>query len=257
MSALHVHEWGDPAGDPVLCLHGVTGHGARFRRLAEDHLAHRRVIGVDLRGHGRSPWEPPWGIADHLRDLAETADALDVGTADWVGHSFGGRLVAELALREPDRVRALGLLDPALQLPAAACLERAELERATVRFASAEEAIQARVDSGTIFHTPRELLEEEMAEHLIDAGDGGLTFRYCQSTVVAAWGQMAAPAPAAADRPTLLVLGERSWLPLDEHARRYEKALGDRARVVRVPGGHVVYWDALEQTGAALRDFLG
>ena len=169
--------------------------------------------------------------------------------ADWVGHSYGGRLVAELAARAPERVRRLALLDPALQLPAALCLERAELERETVRFGSAEEAIQARVESGTIFHTPRELLEEEMAEHLVDAGDGGLTFRYCQSTVVAAWGHMAAPCPGAADRPTLLILGERSWMPLDEHARRYEEALGDRARVVRVPGGHVVLWDALEETG--------
>jgi lipase len=256
MSLLHVHEWGDPGGEPVVCLHGVTGHGARFRRLAEGWLSHRRVLGVDLRGHGRSPWEPPWEIADHLADLTETADALAVPRADWVGHSFGGRVVAKLALRVPERVRRIGLLDPALSLPAATCLERAELERETVRFGSAEEAIQARIDSGTIFHTPRELLEEEMAEHLVAAGDGRLTFRYCQSTVVAAWGQMAAAAPAVADLPTLLVLGERSWMPLEEHARRYEAELGERARVVRVPGGHVVFWDALEETGAALRDFL-
>lgn len=256
MSRLHVHEWGDSGGEPVVCLHGVTGHGGRFRRLAEGRLAHRRVVSLDLRGHGRSSWEPPWSIADHLADLAETADALGVASADWVGHSYGGRLVAELALRAPERVRRIGLLDPALSLPAELCLERAEIERETVRFDSPEEAIQARLDSGTIFHTPRELLEEEMAEHLMTAEDGRLTFRYCQSTVVSAWGEMASAAPEVADLPTLLILGERSWVPLDEHARRYEARLGDRGRVVRVPGGHVVFWDALERTGEALQGFL-
>jgi lipase len=256
MPALHVHEWGDPGGEPVLCLHGVTGHGGRFRRLAQGPLARRRVLALDLRGHGRSSWEPPWGIADHVGDLAETADTLAVERADWVGHSYGGRLVAELALRAPERVRSVALLDPALGLAPALCLERAELERATIRFGSPEEAIQARLGGGTLFHTPRELLEEEMAEHLVDAGDGGLTLRYCQSTVVAAWGQMADPAPAPAQLPTLLVVGERSWIPLDEHARRYEAELGDLVRVARVPGGHLVYWDALQETGAALRDFL-
>ena len=58
---LHLHEWGDPGAPVVLCLHGVTGHGLRFRRLAEERLATRyRVLAPDLRGHGRSGWEPPW-----------------------------------------------------------------------------------------------------------------------------------------------------------------------------------------------------
>jgi lipase len=253
---LHVQEWGDPSGDPVVCLHGVTGHAGRFRHLAEEWLPHRRVLSLDLRGHGSSPWTPPWSIADHLGDVTETAAALGVDRADWVGHSFSGRLVAELALREPSRVRRIGLLDPALSVPAELCLERAELERPTRTFGSPEEAIQERLDSGTVFHTPRALLEEEMAEHLTPTGDGRLAFRYCQSTVVAAWGEMASPAPEVADVPTLLVLGERSWMPLEEHVRRYESALGDRGRIARVPGGHVVLWDALEPTGEALAGFL-
>jgi lipase len=70
---LHVHEWGDPDAPTVVCLHGVSAHGRRFRKLAEERLAyHFRVLAPDLRGHGRSSYEPPWGIATQLADVIET-----------------------------------------------------------------------------------------------------------------------------------------------------------------------------------------
>src|SRR4029079_10705687 len=97
---LHLHEWGDPDAPPVVCLHGVTAHGARYRRLAQEALRARRVLAPDLRGHGRSEWEPPWSIAQQLEDLLETVDGAGVGRAAWIGHSYGGRLLHELAARE-------------------------------------------------------------------------------------------------------------------------------------------------------------
>src|SRR5688572_19752174 len=115
MAVLHVHEWGSTAGDPIVCLHGVTGHSARYRRLAE-RLPDRRVVALDLRGHGRSTWLAPWGIETHVADLVETARSLGIESAVWIGHSFGGRLVAELATRHPERVERAVLLDPALHV---------------------------------------------------------------------------------------------------------------------------------------------
>jgi Predicted hydrolases or acyltransferases (alpha/beta hydrolase superfamily) len=94
---LHVYEWGDPGGEPLVCLHGVTGYAGVYQRLAEERWRKRRVLAFDLRGHGRSGWEPPWTFATHVADLTETATALGLSTADWVGHSFGGRLILELA----------------------------------------------------------------------------------------------------------------------------------------------------------------
>ena len=106
---LQLHEWGDVSAPPLACVHGINAHGRRFRRLAEERLATRfRVLAPDLRGHGSSEWEPPWTIATHVHDLLETLDDAGVRNADWIGHSFGGRLVLELAALAPDRIdRAL------------------------------------------------------------------------------------------------------------------------------------------------------
>ena len=252
---LHVSEWGAATAPPFVCLHGVTGHGRRFRQLAEERLAaHFRVLAPDLRGHGHSPWEPPWSIDAHVDDLVHSVGFRGI----WLGHSFGGRLVLEVAARRPDLVERAILLDPAIEILPHVALDLAEEERKDVSFPSPAEAIQARLDSGRLFHTPRELLEEEMHDHLDRSPDGRLRFRYCRSAVIAAFGELAGPAPPPATLrvPTLIVLGERSWLVLDEHVDRYRTALESLAEVVYVPGGHTVFWDAFDATAGAIEDFL-
>jgi lipase len=249
---LHLHEWGEPAAPPLVCLHGVTSHGGRFRRLAE-RLEGFRALAPDLRGHGLSGWEPPWDVAAHLADILDTVGA---SPATWLGHSFGGRLAAELAARRPDLVERLVLLDPALQVLPHVALDLAELERADDSFASVEEAVQARYDSGRVLLAPRELLLKDDAEHLEPGPDGRLRYRYCKSAVIAAWSVMASPPPPPARVPTLIVLGEQSWLLLDEHVEAYRAELGGLLELVTVPGGHTVFWDALDDTAHAVSRFL-
>jgi lipase len=250
---LHVHEWGDPSSPPVVCLHGVTSYGGRFQLLAERFADRYHVVAPDLRGHGRSDWEPPWDLETHLADVLEMAPG---GPAVWIGHSFGGRLAAEIATREPGRVERIVLLDPALQVLPHVAFDLAELERADVSYATVEDAVQARYDSGRILLAPRDRVIESDAAHLEPGPDGRLRYRYCKNAVIAAWSVMASPSPPPAEVPTLIVLGAKSWLTLDEHVEVYRDALGDLVEVVTVPGGHTVYWDALDQTSEALAAFL-
>ena len=251
---LHLHEWGDSAAPPVVCLHGVTGHGGRFRRLAEEHLADRfHVLAPDLRGHGHSAWEPPWDADAHLDAVLETVEGEP---AAWIGHSFGGRLVAELAARAPERVARAVLLDPALTVPPHVALDLAEHERADVSFTSAEEAAQARYDSGRVLLAPLETVAADEAEHLEPGTDGRLRRRYCKSAVIAAWSVMASPAPPPARVPTLVVLGAESWLVFDDQVEAYRAELGNLLELVTVPGGHSVLWDAFEDTATAVDEFL-
>jgi lipase len=247
---LSVTEWGDPAGSPVVCLHGVTGHGRRFRRLAEERLPSYRVVGVDYRGHGASTWEPPWSVEQHVADLVDTAIALGIESAVWVGHSFGGKLVAELAARHPGRVERAVLLDPALHIEPPVAMERAELTRLDVSFVDADDAIEARLGDGSLFTTPRETLEEETREHLVQGDDGRFRWQYAPSAVIVAWSEMATGPPPWPQCPTLVVTGERTWIPI-----RVPR-IGNIAHVL-VPGGHSVMWDDFDATADAIVRFLG
>ena len=254
---LHLHEWGDSSAPPVVCVHGVNAHGRRFRRLAEERLAGRfRVVAPDLRGHGSSEWEPPWTIATHAHDLLETLDAAGVKRAKWVGHSFGGRLVLELAALAPERIERAAMLDPAIQLLPHVSFDFAELERAERVFDSPEDAIAARLETGA--PTPREFLEEEMREHLVQHADGRYRFRYCQSAVVSMYGELCTPPPPPETLrvPTLILHAGQFGLVRGEQLDTYRAVLADLVEVVEVPGGHIVYWDAYEETAAAVERFL-
>ncbi len=249
MARLNVHEWGDPAGPPVVCLHGVTGHGGRFGALAA-RLDGFRVTAFDLRGHGRSTWEAPWSVEAHVGDLVESANALGIGSAAWIGHSFGGRLVAELAMRHPAAVSRAVLLDPALHIAPEEATSRAQGMCVDSSFGSVVEAVDARLADASLYTTPRATLEAEADAHLEQGRDGRWRWRYSQVAVIGAWSVMASPAPEFPSVPTLVVLGDRSWIPNDVPAR-------EDVRTVRVPGGHSVLWDDFEATASAVAGFLG
>lgn len=253
---LHVHEWGDPRGEPLVCLHGVTGYAGVYQRLAEERWSDRRVLAFDLRGHGRSGWEPPWTFAAHLADLAETVAALGVSAADWVGHSFGGRLILELAAAHPRLVRRVALLDPAIQLLPEVALAVADFERREPVYASVEEYVQERLllypDS------PRAAIEHEAAQHLEPQADGSLRRRTCQAAAVSIYGELASapPPPSTLAAETLLLYAPAYGLVRPEQVEAYRAALGDRLTIVEVPGMHMVQWDAFDEVAAAVEDLL-
>jgi lipase len=254
---LNLHEWGEPGAPPVVCLHGVNAHGRRFRRLAEERLADRfRVLAPDLRGHGQSDWEPPWTIATHAHDVLETLDAAGVRSARWIGHSLGGRLILEIAALSLERIDRAVLLDPAIQLLPHVGFDFAERERTDNSYADPEEAIKARLDTGA--PTPREFLEEENVEHLVQHCDGRFRFRYCQAAVVSLYGEMCTPSPPPETlrAPTLLVHAGQFGLVREDQLDAYRVALGELIEIEEVPGGHIVYWDAYEQTADAVERFL-
>ena len=246
--------WGDPEEPHVVCLHGVTGHGRHFARLAE-RLPGHRVTAVDLLGHGSSPWEPPWNLEAHCEAILET---VGHGSASLVGHSFGGRLAIELTALAPSLVPKLVLLDPAILLPGHVALAAAENARRERSYVSFDELVDRRYDESQLHSAPRELVEEDLAPHVETGGDGLLRYRYCPSAVVAAYGELASDPPSfeAVRVPTLLVLGEQSYLPYAHLIDAHRGALGDLLEVVVVPGGHTVLWDALEETSDAVARFL-
>lgn len=101
-------------GVPVLFIHGLGGCWQNWLenlpRFAEGH----RAIALDLPGFGRTPMpEEPVSITYFARIVDHFCEALDLGRVSLVGNSMGGFTAAETAIRHPERVDDLVLVDAA------------------------------------------------------------------------------------------------------------------------------------------------
>jgi 3-oxoadipate enol-lactonase len=108
---LHHEVRGD--GPALLLVHAGVADGRMWTPFAERVVAagHRLIV-PDLQGFGRTPLAP--GTVSHPADLVALLDELGVERATVVGASFGGFVALALALRAPERVAGLVLLDAAL-----------------------------------------------------------------------------------------------------------------------------------------------
>jgi len=161
-----------------------------------------------------------------------------------------------LAAAAPRPDPSLALHDPAIPLPGNVALAAAETAGVDRPYISFDELIEGGYDESQLHSTPRELLEEDLAPHVETDDDGRVRYRYCQSAVVAAYGEMASQPPRFVRIPTLLVLGEQSYFPSDQRRDEQRAAAVARLEVVVVPGGHSVLWDAFEETASAIAEFL-
>jgi pimeloyl-ACP methyl ester carboxylesterase len=109
-------EGGDPAGDPVVFIHGWGCSAYFFRLLLPAVMASgRRVVALDLRGHGGSdkPRDADLYTRAAMRDFAAQAlDTLALPPAHVVAHSLGGAVAIDLVSETPGRARTLTLLAP-------------------------------------------------------------------------------------------------------------------------------------------------
>lgn len=103
-----VEQHGD--GPPLLLLHGFTGSGRSWQPLFGELARHRRVITVDLPGHGRTVMPHDlrrFTMQAIATDLSSLLHELDCPETALLGYSMGGRLALHLALHAPDRFTTL------------------------------------------------------------------------------------------------------------------------------------------------------
>ena len=94
----------------LLIAHGLYGSARNWGVVAKRLSDERRVIAVDMRNHGDSPWSDTHGYEALADDLAEVIGQVG-GPVDVLGHSMGGKADMVLALRHGDLVRRLAVAD--------------------------------------------------------------------------------------------------------------------------------------------------
>lgn len=102
--------FGDPAGQPVILLHGYSDSWYSWSRVLPLFPDEFRVLAPDLRGHGTTGRADDYSMRAMAGDVLALMDALDVERATIVGHSMGGLVAQQVAATSPDRVSGLVLV---------------------------------------------------------------------------------------------------------------------------------------------------
>lgn len=114
---LFFRDYSTPAGDgrvPVMCLPGLTRNSRDFERLALSLVHSCRVICPDLRGRGKSAYDPNWrnyNPARYAEDMLLLLGQLEIERVRLVGTSLGGMISMLLADAAPALVAAVVLND--------------------------------------------------------------------------------------------------------------------------------------------------
>ena len=248
---LEYAEQGDPGGVPLLLLHGVTDS----RRSWEPVLPHLpesiRAVAVTQRGHGDSdrPRGAPYRIDALADDAAAAIDALELGPAVVVGHSMGGWVAQLLAIKHPERVRAV-LLEAAFGSPrdnpdlVGFCEEVAAMPGIDPEFAREFQL------STTERPLPPDLLDMVVGESLKLPG---WLWRELFGGFIEVDLEGRLPAIAA---PTLLVWGDRDDFVKRADQDRLAAAIPDARLTVYEGTGHAVHWEEPERFAADLAAFV-
>ncbi len=254
---LHVLEVGD-SQRRVVFLHGLFGQGRNFLQIAKGLLPELGSVLVDLPNHGRSPWTDTVSY----EEMADAVAAMLRGRfaheapAHVVGHSMGGKVAMLLALRHPELVDRLVVVDisPATSdgagefehlLDSLASLDLSTLSRR----ADAEAALAAPI--------PDDRVRGFLLQNLASSADG-FAWRANLSVLRRDLGEIGGfpHVDETFDHPVLWLAGERSAYVQPEHAAEMRR-LFPRTTAVTVKGaGHWVHSEQPEAFVSALRVFL-
>jgi pimeloyl-ACP methyl ester carboxylesterase len=261
------------AGPRVVFVHGLFGQGRNWttiaRRLAEDG---RRVTLLDLPNHGHSPWTDRVDYLD-MAELVATELRAFGEPVTLVGHSMGGKVAMHVALRHPEVLRALVVVDvaptdypetggrtddPDEEASPFAAFIAAMQQIDLTGLASREEA-----DAALRTAVPSDMVRAFLLQSLVRDGvraDGGWRWRLNLDALARDLGELRRfpePPPGATfEGPVLWIAGAGSTYVLDRDRARMDE-LFPATRLVRIKhAGHWVHSEQPEVFLETLRRFL-
>lgn len=245
------------SGSPLLILPGLFGSKRNWTSLARQLSTRQRVITVDLRNHGESPWDQVHDYPAMAADVAALIESLSLPSAAVLGHSMGGKVAMTLALTRPDLVDKLLVADIA---PARSTANtRAVLQAmqdvplaAVENRSQAKEAMAAAVPAAGV----RDFLALNLA-----SGPTGLRWAINLEALADNFDHILGfptfPTGTTFDKPTIFIAGGRSRYVTNEHHAEIHR-LFPHAEIATIPAaGHWVHAEAPEAFLAHVTAFLG
>lgn len=254
--ALAVLEAG-PGGRPLLLLHGFTSAKEDFAwHLDELAAAGWHVVAPDLRGHGSSSKPDDGYTFDHLAgDVLGLADALGWERFALLGHSMGGVVAQQVALRAQERLTALVLMDTT---PGGIPVDH-DLARLGIEVARTDglEVILAVTKENPPLETPAARRMKQTVDGWTEANDAKF-LRCCPAmyaSVLEAWLDLPDRDLAGVRVPTLVLVGEQDE-PFLAGSHAMARAIEGARIDVIVDAGHSPQVENPEAWRKALCSFL-
>ncbi len=247
--------WGGHAERGIVLVHGGGAHSRWWDHIAPLLSAERRVIAIDLSGHGDSGRRESYSFDAWAREvLAVTADAGLATPPVVIGHSMGGIVTLRLAATSGSRIEGAVIIDSPLRDPAPEerAAQRQRVFRQLRRYPT-REAILARFRP-----VPDQPVLRYVADHVaamsIRQVDGGWTWKW-DPGVFNSRGTPAEPLTKL-DCRAALFRAEHGILSAEMSDRIYDR-LGRVAPVIEIPvAGHHIMLDQPIALVAALRTLL-
>ena len=239
---LHYRELGE--GQPLMILHGLFGFSDNWQSHAKKLAEYYRVILVDLRNHGHSPWSDDFSYDLMADDVFELCEDLKLEDFILVGHSMGGKVAMNFAQKHETLLDKLVVVDigikeyPMHHEHILAGIHSVDLPNITAR-RQAEDQMSAHIDSEGIkqfllknlYWKERGVLEWRMNVHVLERE---------MKNILSAMPQVEVSVP------TLFIRGAMSNYILDEDIESIEELFIDSEIETIENAGHWVHAEAAD-----------
>ncbi|QZY30212.1 alpha/beta fold hydrolase [Nocardioides coralli] len=257
-NTLHTTAYGED-GPLVAFCHGLFGQGRNWTQIAKQLAGDHRTLLVDMPDHGRSGWSDSFdylAAADRVAGLFSSGDPVSL-----VGHSMGGKIAMLVALRHPERVRQLAVVDVApvrydnteefrRYVDAMLGLDLASLERRS----DAEEALSEAVPDAGVRAFLLQNLRQEQGRW---SWQPNLELLGRDLPAIGDWPAEQLGDERAYEGPVLWIGGSRSAYVVDDHAAVMDALFPRNRRVTVKDAGHWVHAEQPAVFLEVLRRFLG
>ncbi len=241
-------------GKPLVILHGLLGSSDNWLPQARMLADAYRVFVLDQRNHGQSPHSDAFSYSELTDDLRLFIEEQQLEQPVLLGHSMGGKTVMNYALRYPDDLHALIVVDIA---PRAYDIKHDHIVAGLKSIPLQYLANRGHAYEALAKHVPEPAVRQFLLKNLMRQPDGSFTWRVNlpvidrQLPVISG----AIPEQGVCNKPALFVRGARSDYVQDDD-RQLIKTHFPQAQLVTLDTGHWVQAENPEAFVQIVKNFL-
>ncbi len=240
-------------GFPLIILHGLFGFSDNWQTHAKKLSSYFKVVLVDLRNHGHSPWSDSFSYSLMVKDVNELLESLNIQKCILLGHSMGGKVAMHFVQQFPEKIEKAIVVDigvksyPMHHQHILEGMHAVDLENITAR-SQVEAILKDHIDSDGV--------RQFLLKNLYWKDKGQLAWRMNIKVLEREMPEILSGVPQhIVKTPTLFIRGALSNYILDEDVDEIQDVFPDSDIITIENAGHWVHAEAPEEFMDALLSF--